>query len=61
MTLTLEELKEYLKSDANEDDLIDVLEISVEELVEAFDHKIDLHFEKTLTYFGLDEDDTDEL
>lgn len=60
MTLTLTELQEYLKSNASEEDLIDVLQITSEDLVEMFDHKIDRHFEKILTYFGLDGSDDED-
>jgi len=58
--LTLEELKDYLKSNATEDDLLDVLKISIDDLVEQFDYKIDNKFEKVLTYFDLDNEDDDE-
>ncbi len=58
--MTLEELKDYLKSNATEDDLLDVLKISIDDLVEQFDYKIDNKFEKVLTYFDLDNEDDDE-
>lgn len=60
MTFTLEELKEYLKANATEDDLLDVLNITVEELVEFFDHKIDNSFDDVLEYFDLNNEEADE-
>ena len=58
--MTLEELKEYLKSNATEFDLLDVLDISIEELVEFFDHKIDAKFDSVLAYFDLNTEENNE-
>lgn len=59
--MTLEELKEYLKSNASEEDILDVLGLDVDILVEQFDYLIDEKFEEVLSYFDLeeDEDETD--
>lgn len=57
MTRTLEELKEFLKSNASEDDILDVLNITIEQLLERFDDEIDDKFETILSYFGLDDNE----
>lgn len=62
MTHTLEELKEFLKANASEEDLLDVLAITAEHLVERFDDVIDDRFDAVLEYFGMTpEEDEDEL
>jgi hypothetical protein len=60
MTMTLTELQEYLKSNASEEDLLDVLHITTEDLVEFFDSRIDERYDEVLTYFGLDENDSED-
>lgn len=60
MTHTLEELKEFLKSSASEEDILDVLNINVEQLIERFDDVIDDKFDSVLEYFGLTVEDEDE-
>ena len=55
--VTLEELKEYLKANATEDDIIDVLGLTIDHLVEQFDYLIVENFDEVLSYFDLDEED----
>lgn len=55
--MTLEELKEYLKANATEDDIIDVLGLTIDHLVEQFDYLIVENFDEVLSYFDLDEED----
>jgi hypothetical protein len=59
--MTLEELKEYLTKNVNEVDLLEVLDISAEELVEVFSDKIEENFDRVLVQFELGEefDETD--
>lgn len=62
ITHTLEELKEFLKANASEEDLLDVLNITAEQLVERFDDVIDDKFDTVLDYFGMTpEEDGDDL
>ena len=55
---TLEEVKEYIKKNVNEVDLLEVLDISSEELVEAFSDEIEENIEKLIAQ--LDIQDTDD-
>ncbi|MBT9146154.1 MAG: hypothetical protein DDT42_02036 [candidate division WS2 bacterium] len=58
--MTLEELKEYLKYYATEEELVDILGISVKTIVDHFDNLIDMNFEKVLDYYGLEEEEEEE-
>jgi len=56
MELTHEELKERLAREVDEVTLLDILEVNSEELVEAFDDKIELKREQLLVLIGEDID-----
>jgi hypothetical protein len=55
MELTHEELKERLAREVDEVTLLDILEVNSEELVEAFDEKIELKREQLLVLIGEDD------
>lgn len=57
MEVTLEELKERLKDRVDETTLLEILDISTDELVERFEDKIDDRFDKLVRdYFDSDQD-----
>jgi hypothetical protein len=61
MAITLEELKEYIKSNVNEVDILEHLNIDSEELVETFSDKIEDKMVKLIRELELTEDDEDNM
>jgi hypothetical protein len=57
MAITHEELKERLAIEIDEVTLLDILEVNSEELVEAFDEKIEKKRHQLLSLLGEDEDE----
>lgn len=58
MTLTLEELKEYMAKQVSELDILELLDITSEELVEAFTDEIEEKMDSLVREFELcDEED----
>lgn len=57
--MTLEELKSYIAKNVNEVDLLELLNISAEELVEAFSDEIEENFDKLINDLELDNNETD--
>lgn len=53
---TLEELKDYLVKQVPEIELMDLLEISSEDLVEAFNDRIESMYESLIEALELNED-----
>lgn len=61
MTMTLEELKDYIAHNVDEVDVLELLNISAEDLVDAFEDKVDEHFDKLIIDLELEQDDEDGL
>jgi ribosome assembly protein YihI (activator of Der GTPase) len=61
MSITLTELKEYMKSQVSEIDILELLDISSEELVEYFSDSIEDRMDELIHTLGLEEDISDEL
>lgn len=58
MTVTLEELKEYIAKQVSELDILELLDITSEELVETFSDAIEARMEYLIQEFELcDEED----
>lgn len=57
MTFTLEELKEYIIEHYDPDELLEILDLSTEDLVEAFEDKI---IEQRWKFDGYKENDDEE-
>jgi phage-related baseplate assembly protein len=57
MELTHEELKTLLKERVDEVTLIDLLNVTSEDIVEAFDDVIEKRRDQLLDYLGVEEDD----
>lgn len=53
MTLTLEELKEYMAKQVSELDILELLDITSEELVEAFTDEIEEKLDSLVREFEL--------
>ena len=53
--MTIAELQEYLVDHYDPDDLLEMLQINSEQLVEAFDHKIEERYEQLILAIGEDE------
>jgi lipoate-protein ligase A len=58
--MTLVDLKQYIAKNVNEVDLLELLDISSEELVEAFSDTIEENFDKLIYELELT-DETDEF
>lgn len=56
--MTLRELQEYIAKNVNEVDLLELLDISSEELVEVFSDKIEDKFDKLIIDLELENDET---
>lgn len=56
--MTLEELKQYIAKNVNEVDLLELLDISCEELVEKFSDEIEENFDKLIKDLELENDET---
>lgn len=62
-TMTLEELKEWLASTYSECDLVDLLEVSSSEIVEAFSDKVEEkmdEIEREMEFFNDSEETEDQ-
>jgi hypothetical protein len=59
--MTLVDLKEYIAKNVNEVDLLELLDISSEELVEAFSDEIEDNFDKLVYELELEECNDEEL
>lgn len=55
MSLTLEELKLRLRTEFDEVTLLELLDISAEDIVEVFQEKIEARFTKLVTELGEEE------
>lgn len=55
--MTLEDLKNRLKTQVDEVSLLEVLDISAEELVDRFEDKIEARMEELAKDFDSDDDD----
>jgi len=60
MSRTLEELKEYIKENVDEVDLLELLNASAEDLVDRFSDIIEDKFDHFIMQLGLSEEDWDE-
>jgi hypothetical protein len=57
MTMTIEELKEYISHNVDEVDVLELLNISSEDLVEAFHEVVEDKFDKLIADLELEQDD----
>lgn len=60
MILTIEELKERVITTMDCDDLLEVLQIDITELVEAFTDKIEEHYDRLIQELCDDSEDSPE-
>lgn len=57
MTMTIEELKDYISHNVDEVDVLELLNISSEDLVEAFHEVVEDKFDKLIADLELEQDD----
>lgn len=60
MTITIEELKEYISHNVDEVDVLELLNLTAEDLVEAFHERIEEKCDKLIIDLELEEDFVDE-
>jgi len=59
MSRTIEELKEYISHNVDEVGVLELLDISAEDLVEAFHDRIEERYDKLLKELELEEEECD--
>jgi hypothetical protein len=59
MSRTIEELKEYISHNVDEVGVLELLDISAEDLVEAFHDRIEEGYDKLLKELELEEEECD--
>lgn len=60
MTMTIEELKSYISHNVDEVDVLELLNLTAEDLVEAFHERIEEKCDKLIIDLELEEDFVDE-